>query len=80
MDKKILFQAFWWYGTCAIIAAYYMVSFGILDVQSISYQILNITGALWIVIISYIKSAYQPMTLNLVWFVIGVIALVKLFF
>jgi hypothetical protein len=46
MDKKIYSQAFGWYGTIAIIAAYYMTSFGILDVQSITYQLLNITGAL----------------------------------
>lgn len=80
MDKKIYSQAFGWYGTIAIIVAYYMTSFGILDVQSIAYQLLNITGALWIVVISYIKSAYQPMILNLVWFIIGLIALLKLFF
>ncbi len=80
MDKKVFFQLFGWYGAIAIVGAYYMVSFGILDVQSIFYQLLNITGALWIVTISYIKWAYQPMTLNLIWFIIGMIALIKLFF
>lgn len=80
MDKKLSFQLFGWYGTIAIIAAYSMASFGILDVQSLFYQLLNITGVLWIVIISYIKWAYQPMTLNLIWFIIGIIALTKLFF
>jgi hypothetical protein len=80
MNKKVFFQLFGWYGAIAIVGAYYMASFGILDVQSISYQLLNITGALWIVIISYIKWAYQPMTLNLIWLIIGLIALTKLFF
>lgn len=80
MNKKVFFQLFGGYGAIAIVGAYYMVSFGILDVQSISYQLLNITGALWIVVISYIKWAYQPMTLNLIWFIIGLIAFTKLFF
>ncbi len=46
MDKKVFFQLFGWYGAIAIVSAYYMASFEILDVQSIFYQLLNITGAL----------------------------------
>lgn len=68
-----------WYGTVAILAAYALTSFGVISTQSYLYQILNVTGAIGIVIISLRKKAYQPAVLNIIWTLIGLVALIKIF-
>lgn len=67
-----------WYGTVAIVGAYFLNSFGKISAESKIYQMLNLTGALGIVAISTAKSAWQPAVLNAVWAVIGLIALVRI--
>lgn len=69
-------EMFGWYGTVGLISAYALVSFGVLSARSLWYQVLNITAALGIVVVSFYKGAYQPGVLNLVWFIIGVVSLV----
>lgn len=76
--KKTLLELFGWYGTVAIVGAYFLNSFSLLDASSLWYQILNATGALGIVAVSYYKKAYQPMVLNIIWIIIGVVALVQI--
>ena len=76
--KKIIDEIIGWYGTCAIVLAYALVSFGVLSSSTFLYQILNGTGALGIVYISLKKKAYQPGVLNIIWAIIASIALVKL--
>lgn len=66
-----------WYGTAAIIGAYALLSSGVIA-QGILYQALNLTGGIGIVVVSAAKRAYQPMILNIVWSVIGAIALIRL--
>lgn len=69
-----------WYGTVAIVGAYALSSFNIVSSQSFIYQVLNVTGAIGIVIISLRKKTYQPAILNIVWTVIGLVALLKILF
>lgn len=69
-----------WYGAVAIVGAYFMVSFKMIDASSIVYQILNLSGAIGIVIVSLFKKAYQPAFLNIIWTIIAVVALLKIIF
>ncbi len=62
---KTFIEFFGWYGTVAIVAAYALVSFSIIEPSNIWYQILNGTGALGIVVVSFHKKTYQPGILNL---------------
>ncbi|TSC56990.1 MAG: hypothetical protein G01um101418_22 [Parcubacteria group bacterium Gr01-1014_18] len=78
MHSKI--EIFGWYGTVAIISAYFANSFGYLDAGSLIYQLLNLTGALGIVAISLSKKVYQPMVINIIWAIIAVFALIKILF
>lgn len=64
-----------WYGSVALIGAYALVSLGTLGVDDLAYQLLNLTGALGIVYISWRKRAYQPGVLNIVWAIIALWAL-----
>lgn len=76
--KRTFLEIVGWYGTLAIIAAYALSSFSILVPTDVWYQLLNGTGALGVMVISFRKKAYQPGVLNVVWFVIAVVALVRI--
>ena len=75
--KKLLIEIAGWYGTAAILGAYSLSSFSFITPENIWYKILNLTGAIGIVLISYIKKAYQPMILNLIWMIIALLALLR---
>lgn len=70
-----IFETIGWYGTSAIVLAYLLANLGILNVESTSYQMLNLSGALGIVFISLRKKAYQPAVLNIIWAVIALAAI-----
>ncbi len=76
--KKSFIEAFGWYGTLAIVAAYALSSFSIISSQSLLYQILNGTGAIGIVLVSFHKKAYQPGILNVIWAVIAFITILNI--
>jgi hypothetical protein len=78
MNQKVVDESIGWYGTCAILLAYALVSFGFLAASTLLYQILNITGAVGIVWISFKKKAYPPGVLNIIWAIIALIAIVKM--
>jgi hypothetical protein len=67
-----------WYGVAAILIAYALVSFDVLDSDTEWYQLLNLTGAAGVAIIAFAKRAYQPVVLNTVWAVIALVALVNI--
>lgn len=73
-----LIEALGWYGTIAIVGAYALISFSLLSADSLWYQLLNGTGAIGIVIVSFHKRAYQPAVLNCIWTVIALFALAKI--
>lgn len=77
--KQIIYETIGWYGAIAIVGAFALVSFEILAPKSLLYQILNGTGALGIVYISFKKKAYQPGVLNIIWAIIAGIAIIRLF-
>ncbi len=77
MNKKLI-EIFGWYGTCAIVIAYILVSFSVISSSSFQYQILNLTGALGIAAISFYRRTYQPAVLNLIWFVVALIAIINI--
>jgi hypothetical protein len=71
-------ELFAWYGVAVILIAYALVSFDLLASDSLTYQILNATGAAGVMIISFMRRAYQPVVLNLVWTLIAVVAIVRI--
>lgn len=77
---RLLVEIIGWYGTVAIVGAYALNSFNIIGSNSLLYQILNLTGAIGIVALSLSKKAYQPATLNAIWTIIALIAIIKIAF
>lgn len=75
MNKAI--EIFGWYGTIAILGAYFLNTFGVITPTSNIYLWLNITGALGEMAVGYKDKMWQGVTLNLVWLLIGVVAVIK---
>lgn len=80
MNKKMLLEAFGWYGVVALVGSYALVSFGIFGASDFWFQVLNVTGALGIVFDALAQKNWQPATLNIIWAVIGLFALVRIIF
>ncbi len=68
-----------WYGAGAILIAYALNSFGVLRSDGLAFQVLNLTGAVGISVISLTKKAYQPAVLNIVWAVVAIVAVIGMF-
>lgn len=66
-----------WYGVSAIVTAYILVSFEIVAANSWQYQLLNLTGALGIIVDAVSKNDRQPAVLNIFWAVIALFALAR---
>lgn len=73
LSRKLL-AIYGWYGTAAILVAYFLVSFGFAG-DLVIYQVLNLTGSTALAIIGFMKKAWQPAVLEVAW---GVIALASL--
>jgi hypothetical protein len=73
-------MALGWYGTLAILGAYFLVSFRIITPHDLSYQLLNSTGSVGILFEAYAKRDQPVVVLNLCWLIIGIISLVRIIF
>ena len=80
MKKKNLSEIAGWYGAVAIVTAYFLISFSLLTPTSIWYQALNLTGSFGIVVASFRKKDYPSTALNVVWILIGLVAITQIFF
>lgn len=78
MNKTRLVELVGWYGTTAILGAYALVSFGIINAESITFQLLNLSGALGIIVISFVRNVKQTIVLNLFWAAIAILALARI--
>ncbi len=67
-----------WYGVTAILMAYILLNADIVQVRDYSYQLLNLTGAIGLLLVSAYHKDYQPAILNLIWAIIACAALVRL--
>jgi hypothetical protein len=76
--QNILAEIAGWYGTIAILLAYALVSFGVVSSDSAAFQLLNLTGAMGIIVIAVNKKVMQSVILNLFWAVVALIALVNI--
>jgi hypothetical protein len=67
-----------WYGLIAVVIAYATVSLSFVSPNSYVYQFLNLSGAVGLGLVAFVRKAYQNGVLNLVWGGIAVVALVRL--
>jgi hypothetical protein len=77
---RIFVEVFGWYGALALLLAYGLVSFSVIEPEGVGYQLLVITGCAGIVAVSMYRKTYQPVLLNAVSMLIGLAALAKAVF
>jgi hypothetical protein len=77
MNKKIIHESIGWSGTALIILAYALSTFGFLSTSNLIYPLTNGAGALGLIYTSFKKKDYPPGVLNIIWFTIALIAIVK---
>jgi hypothetical protein len=63
-------------GTVLVVAAYFLVSSGKIASRSLSYQGMNLSGAILLTLYGYLLFAWATVALNVIW---GAIALVALY-
>jgi hypothetical protein len=80
-ETKLKFSdIFGWYGMCALIISYILVSLRVLDADGLIYQLLNITGAIGLLIVAESKHVIQSVITNLFWALIGVVIIFRILF
>ncbi|MEO9179549.1 MAG: hypothetical protein ABI221_01540 [Candidatus Saccharimonadales bacterium] len=67
-----------WCGAVAIVSAYALVSFNAIPADGWAFQLLNLTGAVGIIVISILKGVPQSVVLNIFWAAIAIVALARL--
>jgi len=66
-----------WFGVLMILLAFSLSTFDVIDTKSTIYGVMNITGALGIIISSYAKKDFQPVILNVVWLFVAVVGIIR---
>lgn len=66
-----------WYGSAAILGAYALNSFGVLETGDRLYQLLNLTGAAGVAWVCFRKRTWQAFWLEAIWAAIATMALVR---
>lgn len=70
----LAFEVAGWYGTLAILGAYAGVSWGLFE-TGVTYQLLNLTGAVGIGLVCWRRRVWQPLVLQATWAIVAIAAL-----
>ena len=77
-NKNIPAEVVGWYGIGAILLAYTLVSFEAISASGVIFQLLNLTGAIGVIIIALHKNVMQSVALNIFWAGVAVVALLRM--
>lgn len=72
---NLLIDILGWIGSVEVIAAYGLNSYQKIKSDSLIFQLLNLTGAIFLIINSIYKEAYPFTFINTVWSVIAMVAI-----
>lgn len=78
--KIKMIEVYGWYGTFAILLAYGLMSFSVISMSNVWYLLLNGTGALGLVAVSFYHKNYQLGVLNIIWTLVTIITALNIFF
>jgi len=76
--KSLIPNILGWYGAVAILIAFALISFNIINSNSLTYQLLNLTGSIGIVVNASRKKDFPVIGLNICWVLIALVALIKI--
>lgn len=73
---ELLIEILGWVGSIEVVAAYALNSYQKIKSDSLVFQFLNLSGALFLIINSVYKEAYPFTFINSVWAVIAIVAII----
>lgn len=76
--KERFLESSGYIGASLILAAYFLISFNIINSHSIIYQSMNLIGSLGNLTYYFYKKAYSGTILDGIWLIIAIIALVQI--
>jgi len=75
---KFLIDSIGWIGSVEVIAAYGLNSYQKIKSDSLLFQLLNLTGGIFLIINTIYYSAYPSAFINVVWVIIATVAIFQL--
>jgi len=76
---KLLIDIIGWIGSVEVIAAYGLNSYQKIKSDSLVFQLLNLSGGIFLIINTIYYSAYPSAFINVVWVIIALVAIVQFF-
>jgi len=76
---KLIIDILGWIGSVLLVAAYALNSYQKIKSDSYTFLILNIVAGLFLIIYSWYYTAFANTFINVVWVIIAVPALIKVF-
>lgn len=76
-DLKLWIDILGWIGSVEVILAYALISNGKVQGKSVSYQLLNLTGSIFLMANTIYYHAYPSSAINGVWMLVAIVALVQ---
>lgn len=72
----LLIEILGWVGSIEVVTAYALNSYQKIKSDSLVFQVLNLSGAIFLIINSIYKEAYPFTFINSVWSVIAIVAII----
>lgn len=79
MKKEVLADIVGWTGIVLILLAYFLVSYKFVLGDSLVYQLINLVGCFGTFYNAYFKKSKPLMTLQIVWGLIALISIVRIY-
>jgi hypothetical protein len=76
---EVVIDVLGWVGSVLILLAYGLNSYQKIRSDSWTFSVLNLSGAIFFIIYTLYKEAYANAFLNIVWAVIALIGMVRIF-
>ena len=77
LPKNIFAEGFGWVGSIMILAAYALLSFGLVSSNAVIYHILFLIGSSGLAVVTYRHRAYQSFIVNVFFTTLALIALIR---
>lgn len=79
VNSSLFAEIIGWTGSAAILSAYALNSYQKIRSDSLAFLFLNFVGGLLLIIYSFYKDAMANVFLNVVWVIVAIVALARLF-
>ncbi len=67
-----------WLGGLMVVVAYFLISLGKVNSDSVFFQLMNLTGSVFLIINTYAKEAYPSTVVNIIWVCIALYSFIRI--